>query len=130
MNVEFYWVAVAIVTIVSAARLTRVAVIDTFPPVKFVRDRLFDFLDKTERRRAWQPITWCGYCMSSWTTAAVVVWAYLAGVLDNQSAFGWGMKDDLSASIWWLVNGTLAASYLAVILVANDGDKTTTGAES
>lgn len=107
MSTEFYWIAVAVVTVVSASRLTRLAVADDFPPVQFFRDRLYDALDRGERLRQWQIITWCGYCASFWITSAVVAWGYLT---DWQTA-------------WWLVNGAFAASYLAAILMANDGDK-------
>lgn len=107
MSTEFYWIAIAFVTVLSAARLTRLAVADDFPPVKFFRDRIYDFLDRTDRRRQWQIITWCGYCAAFWLTAPVVAWGYLT---DWQTA-------------WWLFNGAMGGSYIASLIVVNDKDE-------
>lgn len=107
MSTEFYWIAVAVVTVLSASRLTRLAVADDFPPVKFFRDIVYDFLDKSTTRRQWQIITWCHYCASFWLTAPIVAWGYLT---DFQTA-------------WWIFNATFAATYLSAILVSFDGDK-------
>lgn len=106
MNTEFHWLAVAAIIIVSSARLTRLWTFDDFPPVQSVRDWLYDRLDNTKRGRAWQPITWCPYCSSFWITAAVA---------------GWGWLTDFN-SVWFFLNGALAASYLASILMVNDSD--------
>lgn len=117
---EFYWIAVAAVTIVSSARMTRLATWDQFPPVVWLRNKYAEWTDKTDRRRGWQLLAFCGYCASFWITAIIVSWADLAGVLDGKAA--WGGDGDLARPLWWLVNGTLAASYLAAILMAHDGD--------
>lgn len=114
MSPEFYWIAVAVVTVLSAARLTRLATWDKFPPVLAVRNAYADWTDKTERRRGWQVLAFCGYCFSFWATLAVVVWASLAGVLDGESN-EW-------TRAWWIGNGILAASYAAAVFMANDGD--------
>ena len=98
----FDWIAVAVVTVMSAARLTRLAVFDKFPPVKWVRTKYENATDET----GWQWLTLCGYCFSFWATLPVVLWGYLT---DFQTA-------------WWVVNGALGASYLAAIVVAFDGD--------
>jgi hypothetical protein len=95
------------VTVLSAARLTRLMVADDFPPVKFFRDLAYDWLDKGPKRRQWQIITWCAYCAAFWVVGPIVAWGYLT---DWQTA-------------WWLFNGALAASYLASIVVRFDGDK-------
>lgn len=70
---DFQWVAVAIVTALSSARLTRLVTVDTFPPVKAVRDW---FEEKTDGS-GWQILTMCGYCFSFWATLLVVLtgWA-------------------------------------------------------
>lgn len=116
MNTEFYWVAVVATTIISAARITRVLVYDKFPPAAWVRDKYLDATDGS----GWGLLALCGYCMSFWVTAALVVWADLAGVFDREPAFGW--SGDLSVPIWWLINGVFAMSYLAATYIANDGD--------
>jgi hypothetical protein len=121
VSVEFYWIAVAVVTIVSASRLTRLATWDEFPPIKVVRNRYADWTEKKPKRQGWQLVAFCGYCFSFWATAFVVIWADLAGVLDGKPAFGW--TGDLSIPLWWIVNGIFAASYLAAILMAHDGDE-------
>jgi hypothetical protein len=99
---EFFWIAVAVVTVLSSSRLTRIAVVDDFPPVRFFRDKLYDRLEGS----GWQAITWCGYCVSFWITAAVIAWGYFTNWQDA----------------WWLVNGAFAASYLAATYVTHDGD--------
>lgn len=114
MNDEFYWVAVALTTIVSAARLTRLATVDKFPPVKAVRDWYENKTDGSD----WQWLTLCGYCFSFWATLVIVVSGLLCGVYDP-AVPAWG-TDNLFAG-WWIFNGTFAASYLAAVFMANDG---------
>lgn len=112
MSVEFYWVAVALVTIISAARITRLAVYDKFPPIKWVREKYEDATDGS----GWQLLAMCGFCMSFWTTSAVVIWGLYAGVYDRYPV------ESRSSAAWWIVNGIFAASYLAATYIANDGD--------
>lgn len=114
MSNEFYWVAVALTTIVSAARLTRLATVDKFPPVKAVRDWYENKTDGSD----WQWLTLCGYCFSFWATLVIVGWGWLAGVYGNSPFYS---SDSLSATWWWMFNGLFAASYLAAIVMANDG---------
>lgn len=116
MSIEFYWVAVALVIVVSASRLTRLMTWDKFPPTLWIRDTYADLTDGT----GWSLLAFCGYCASFWITAALVLWADLAGVLDGRTA--WGTSGDIAQPVWWMVNGTLAASYLAAILMVHDGD--------
>ena len=106
MTDEFYWIAVAVVVISSSARLTHLVTYDDFPPIKRLRDAFTDFTDKSPRLQEWQIVAYCGYCASFWMTMFVVMWGRFAN---------WD-------SIWWLANGTLGASYLAAILMANDGE--------
>jgi hypothetical protein len=120
MSTEFYWIAVAVVTVLSAARLTRLAVADDFPPVKFFRDIAYDWFDKGPKRLQWQIITWCAYCAAFWLVAFVVGWGVLAHVYGhppNENGFS-----GYAENIWWAVNGSLAGSYLASIIVRFDGD--------
>jgi len=98
----FQWVAVAVVAVLSSARLTRLLTVDKFPPIKWLRNKYEDATDGSD----WQLLTLCGYCMAVWTTPLVVGAGYLS---DWHTA-------------WWLVNGTLGASYLSAIVMAYDGD--------
>lgn len=107
MSKEFFWLAVALVSIVSSARLTRLWTFDGFPPVVWLRDRFERWTDKTDRRRSWQTLAFCPYCASFWFTLVVVL-------------SGWGSGWHTA---WWLTNGVLGASYLAAILQVKDGDE-------
>lgn len=102
----FFWIAVAAVSIVSSSRLTRFLTFDEFPPVTWFRDRFDEFMDKGPKRRKWGSISYCPWCASFWVTLAVV----LAGYYSD-----WH-------TVWWLVNGTFAGSYLAAMLMVRDGD--------
>lgn len=115
MSTEFYWLAVVVTTIVSASRLTRLATWDDFPPVKWARDKYADATDGG----GWQILAFCGYCASFWITAIVVGWGWLASVYGDPQAHP---ENLLGFMVWWAVNGTLATSYLAAILMAHDGD--------
>lgn len=103
MSIEFFWIAVAVVTVVSTARLTRLLTYDKFPPIRWVRNKFADFTDGSD----WQMLAYCPYCMSFWVSLAVL------GV-------GWGSDWHV---VWWFANGVLAASYLAAILMVHDGDE-------
>lgn len=116
MSTEFYWIAVVVTTIISASRLTRLAVADKFPPAVWVREKWAMLTADT----GWIWLFYCGYCFSFWATALVVGWADLAGIFDGRTA--WGTNGDLARPIWWLFNGTMAAAYLAAVFMAHDGD--------
>jgi hypothetical protein len=98
-----FWIAVAAVTITSAARLTRLITFDLFPPVRWVREKYATWTDGSD----WQLLAYCGYCASFWVTLSVVLWGWLT---DWQTA-------------WWIVNGVLGASYIAAVFMSNDGDE-------
>ena len=100
---DFEWIAVAVVTVLSAARLTRLATFDAFPPVEWLRDKYADATDGTK----WQILAYCPWCASFWITAAVVLSGYF-------SEFH---------LIWWLVNTIFAASYVAAMVMVRDGDE-------
>lgn len=99
---EFQWVAVALVTVLSSARITRLLIFDKFPPIKWVKDRYADLTDGT----GWQWLVFCPYCMAPWVTAAVLGSGYLSD---------WH-------TVWWLVNAWFGASYLAAIVMVLDAD--------
>lgn len=112
MSNEFYWVAVAVVTVVASARLTRLAVYDKFPPTAWIREKYLDATDGSN----WQLLGLCGFCASFWVTLFVVLTGWLAGVYDPSNE-AW-----IADEIWWAFTGTLSASYLAATYIANDGD--------
>lgn len=116
----FHWIAFAGVLIISAARFTRLLTFDKFPPTLALRNRYAEWTDKTPRRLKWQRLMFCGYCMGFWVTLALLIWADLAGVIDGAPAFGW--TGEQSVKWWWYVNGLFAASYLAAMVMAYDGD--------
>lgn len=112
MSSEFYWVAVIATTIISAARLTRLAVIDKFPPIKWLRDKYEERADGT----GWDILTMCGYCMAPYMSALVILTGLFAGVYHSRSTL------DVWQGMWWGFNGTFAVAYLAAIIMAHDGD--------
>jgi hypothetical protein len=115
VSTEFYLVAFAATLIISASRFTRLATVDKFPPVKAIRDWYENRTDGS----GWQWLTLCGYCFSFWATFPLVAWAYFAGVL-NPIGVG-PAAAEVWTQVWWLVNGTFAASYLAAVFMAHDG---------
>lgn len=100
---DFQWVAIAIVSVVSAARITRLLTYDKFPPVVWLRIKY----DTLTNDGPWSLLLHCGYCFGVWASAFVVGWGYLSD---------WDQW-------WWLFNGGMAAAYAAAIVVAFDGDE-------
>lgn len=111
----FYWIAFAAVTVLSSARLTRLATFDKFPPVEWLRNKYADWTDGT----GWQLLAFCGYCASFWLTGLVVVWAYFADVLADPLS---PSDHPLATMLWWMFNGTLGGSYLSAVFMALDAD--------
>lgn len=99
---NFTWVAVAVVTILSTARITRLVVFDHWPPSIWLRMTW----DRLTHDGKWSTLIHCGYCFAVWAGLGVVLWGYFV---------------DFN-TIWWVVNGWLGASYAAAIVVAFDGD--------
>lgn len=126
MSTEFYWLAVALVTIISAARITRVVTFDAFPPARWLRDVWGDAMDAHDLTRGWAVLPFCQWCFSFWATLFVVTWADLSGVFDGEAI----TDSDLWAQFWWIMNGTMAASYLAAIFMTNDTDVSSNGVET
>lgn len=110
-----YWIAVVAVVVMGTARVTRLVTFDHFPPVKWARNKFAEATDGSD----WQLLAFCGYCASFWIAGVVVGWAVLAGVLDGPVDVG-GMA--LGEKVWWLLFGTLGASYAAAMVMARDGD--------
>lgn len=113
MSVEFYWVVVILTTFVSAARFTRLAVIDKFPPVKAVRTWYEDKMDGSD----WQWLTMCAYCFAIYPTILIVGLGIWAGVYHPANYY----DHDAGFVAWWIVNGIFALAYLAAMTVARDG---------
>lgn len=102
----FEWVAVAVITILSSSRITRLLTYDKFPPVRWLRHRYIGFTGSRERLASWTLLAKCPFCMGPWVTAAVVAWGYCTDWHDP----------------WWLFNGVMGASYLAATYMIHDGD--------
>lgn len=109
MSTEFLWVAIALTTIVSSSRLTRVVTFDVFPPARWLRDAWGNLMDRSRLTQGYAILLFCQWCFSFWATLAVVLWGFLAD---------WN-------EVWWIINGSLAASYLAAIFMTNDTDTST-----
>lgn len=102
----FHWIALAVIAVMSSARITRLLTFDKFPPILAVRRWYVTAMDHSEATRPWQLLALCGYCMGFWVALGVLAWGYLT---DWQTA-------------WWLVNGLFALAYAAAIVMAHDGD--------
>lgn len=104
MSPEFYAIAAALVGIMGSARLVRLIVNDSYPPVVWLRIK---WDDKTHKS-LWNKLMHCPWCLSPYTTAVVLAWYLLSD--------GW------ARDAWWIFNGWLAASYVASWVVFHDED--------
>jgi len=86
-----------VVGVLSVARLTRLLVIDSYPPAAWVRNKWREIT----KDGPWAALVDCPYCAAPWFTLVVLGWAYLSQLSD----------------LWWIVNGWLAASYIAAWFV-------------
>lgn len=100
-------VAAALITVLSAARLTRLLVADHWPPVLWFKTKWDAWTDRSERRKGWWVLFSCPWCLAPWMTLVVGLWAVLSGL-------HW---------TWWAVNGWLALAYLAAMVVYHDEGK-------
>lgn len=99
---NFEWVAVAVVSVLGTARLTRLVVWDKYPPSMWLRTKW----DEVTNDGPWSVLVHCGYCFGMWAGLFTVLTGYLSD---------WH-------EVWWLFNGWLATSYLAATYLAFDGD--------
>jgi hypothetical protein len=97
---ELLAVAAVPVGIVAAARLTRLVTKDHWPPMSYVRRKYVELTEGTE----WSVLAECPFCVAPYVVAADLAWA---------------MTSDLDKP-WWVVNGWLAASYAASLIVVRD----------
>lgn len=94
------WIIAFIVGTLSAGRITRLIVHDSFPPsIKF---RMW-WDDKTGDS-LWNPLFHCHWCLSFWITAAIGVWGWATNLHES----------------WWIVNTILAASYVVPMIIERD----------
>jgi hypothetical protein len=92
--------AAASVGVVAAARLTRLVTKDHWPPMAYVRNKYVELTEGTE----WSVLAECPFCVAPYVVAADLAWA---------------MQSQLDTK-WWVVNGWLAASYAASLIVVRD----------
>lgn len=102
MSIEFIWVAIAVISIVSTARITRLITFDKLPPVAWLREKWVTLWGESE----WATLVVCPYCFSMYAAALVLLWGYFTH---------WDLY-------WWLFNGWMAMSYLGAIVMVKDGD--------
>ena len=104
---EFEWVAASLIAVVSAARINRLVVWDSYPPSAWLRSKW----DALTHDGDWSVLAHCGYCFGMY--AALVVVGWLVADLKLGDGVHWS---------WWAFNGWLAASYVAAIVMAYDGE--------
>ena len=98
----FQMVAAALIGIISVARLTRLLTQDTYPPAAWLRAKW----QRITHDGPWSDLVTCPYCAAPYIAAVVLAW---------------GLVTDFQAA-WWIVNGWLAAAYLASSYVVRDGE--------
>lgn len=96
-----FWICMSLVSVASAARITRLLTYDVFPPVVWARNTFAEFVDKWAITRPWGRLAYCVYCMSFWVAGGVLLAGYLS---DWHTA-------------WWLINGAFALSYPVALFV-------------
>lgn len=95
------WFFIAVVTVVSSARVARLVGFDVWPPSKWLRRQW----DKATGASDWNDLVRCPFCIAPWFTLAVLGWGYFTD---------WNLA-------WWLFNGWMAASYAASYILIYDG---------
>lgn len=99
--VEIFWtVAAFAVGVLSAARLTRLVMHDSFPPAVWFRIKWDDVTEDN----GWNPLFHCHWCLSPWMTLIILSW-------------GWLSDTD---PVWWFFNLFLGGSYVAGMIVERD----------
>lgn len=98
MSLDLQWWQLAlsvVVAILGAARLTRLIVHDTFPPIVAMRIWYLDHVSEE-----WGKLVECHWCMGPWMTLiAILTW--LPTFWHPAVAFA-----------WWIFYGWMAMSYL------------------
>lgn len=104
---DFHLVAAFIVGTLAVARINRLIVWDTYPPVAHLRA----WWDGRTGDSSWNELLHCGYCFGVWASGAQMVAVGLQVWLLGE--LHW---------VWWAVNIWLAMAYLSAIVMAYDGD--------
>lgn len=103
---DFQWVAMAIVSVLSAARISRLFTQDTYPPSVWLRIKW----DALTNDGPWSKLAHCGFCLTVWVYPPILL---LGWACDWSGAWG---------AAWWIFNGCLAGAYAAAIVQSHDGD--------
>jgi hypothetical protein len=85
----------------SVARTARLISFDDFPPMQWVRLKVFSKVDDDSPIKA---LMQCPFCLAPWLMAGMIGWAWV-------SDLHW---------TWWLINIWWGMSYLAASYVAYD----------
>jgi len=96
------WVVASIVGILSVARTARLITYDDFPPMVWLRVRVLAWIKNEDSK--WKGLLECPFCLAPYLAAGMLFW-------------GWVSDTD---TVWWVINGWWAASYVAAIVVAYD----------
>lgn len=96
------WIVAFVVGSLSAGRITRLFTADDFPPIVWLRIK---WDDKTHES-GWNKLFHCPFCFSFWVSAVIVLWGWLSNLHTS----------------WWVVNGIMALSYVAAMVVIRDED--------
>lgn len=117
--------AAALIGVLGVARATRLVTSDTWPPVRWVRDRwkvrtavkdpqglVVTDEDGAPIPGPWTDLLTCPFCFAPYATAAAVAVAVWGGVwtLDLTTVAGW----------WWALAVWAAGSYAAAMIVVRD----------
>jgi hypothetical protein len=97
----FVWIAASLVGILSVARTARLLIYDDLPPMVWLRSHIVSWYREDSK---WSALWECPFCLAPYLMAGMGVWVWLS---------------DLN-TVWWVVNGWWAATYLAAIVVAYD----------
>ena len=103
---HFEIVMAAITGCIASARVGRLIGFDSYPPAVWFRIKWDNWTHNSD----WNKLVHCGYCSAPYIVAADGAWGYFTHGTHMQLA-------------WWLVNGWLAASYIASMVIAYDGDE-------
>lgn len=104
---NFEWVAAAILSVVTTARITRLIVWDKYPPSVWVRTKWDQITgDSDGQEGPWTELVHCGYCAGMYVAPVVVLSGWLSG---------WH-------TAWWVVCSCFTAAYLGAITMAFDGE--------
>lgn len=99
--------AIAVI-VLGSGRLVRVIYYDAFPPSTWLRLKWDALTDRPGYLGEWNKLLHCPWCLSFWITLGCVGW------LIGGWYVGWLMF------AWWVFWGTLAASYLATMVIVRD----------